>query len=62
MRIAGIIGGIVLALMGGVWTLQGLNSQYAPQSFMTGSLTWVVVGATTVATGIALARWSWWRR
>ena len=44
MRIARIIGGITLALMGGVWILQGLNSQYAPQSFMTGSLTWVVIG------------------
>jgi hypothetical protein len=59
MRIAGIIGGIALTLMGGVWILQGLNSQYAPLSFMTGSLTWVVIGAMAVVGGIALARWSW---
>jgi hypothetical protein len=58
MRIAGIVGGIALTLMGGVWILQGLNSQYAPHSFMTGSLTWVVIGAVAVVAGIALARWS----
>jgi hypothetical protein len=59
MRIAGIVGGIALTLMGGVWISQGLNSQYAPLSFMTGSLTWVVIGAMAVVGGIALARWSW---
>jgi hypothetical protein len=62
MRIARIIGGITLALMGGVWILQGLNSQYAPQSFMTGSLTWVVIGAMAVVGGIELARRSWTSR
>ena len=45
--------------MGAVWVLQGLNSQFAPQSFMTGSRTWLVIGALTFAGGIALARWSW---
>lgn len=59
MRIAGFVAGIALVLIGGVWILQGLNSQYAPRSFMTGSLTWVVIGAIAVVGGIALAGWSW---
>lgn len=59
MRIVGIIGGAALVLMGTVWVLQGLDSQFAPRSFMTGSRVWIVIGALTVAGGIALARWSW---
>jgi len=59
MRITGIVVGSTLALVGAVWVLQGLNSQFAPQSFMTGSRTWLVIGVLTFAGGIALARWSW---
>lgn len=62
MRAAGIIAGIVVALMGVVWVLQGLNSQYVPQSFMTASRAWIVIGAVTLAGGLALVRWSWTRR
>lgn len=62
MRTAGMVGGIALVLMGTVWVLQGLNSQFAPQSFMTGSRVWIVIGAMVSAGGIALARWSWKRR
>jgi hypothetical protein len=53
------VGGVALSLMGAVWVLQGLNSQFAPQSFMTGSRTWLVIGALTFAGGIGLAMWSW---
>jgi hypothetical protein len=59
MRIAGIVGGIALAVIGAVWILQGFNSEFAPDSFMTGSPVWIVVGVLTLAGGIALARWSW---
>ena len=62
MRIAGIIGGAALVLVGAVWVLQGLDSQFAPRSFMTGSRVWIIIGALVVAAGIALARWSWRRR
>jgi hypothetical protein len=62
MRITGIIVGSVLALMGAVWTLQGLNSRLAPQSFMTGSRMWIVIGILTFLGGIALARSSSSRR
>jgi hypothetical protein len=62
MRIAGIAAGLVIAVIGGGWTLQGLNSQIVPQSFMTGSRTWVLIGFATLVAGLALARWSWTRR
>ena len=44
--------GIVLLLMGGVWFFQGIS--VLPGSFMTGSPTWVGIGAATAAVGIAL--------
>lgn len=62
MRIAPMVGGVALTLVGAVWVLQGLNSQFVPQSFMTGSRAWIVIGAMVFAGGIALARWSWKRR
>lgn len=62
MRIGGIIAGVVIAWMGIVWTLQGLNSTLVPQSFMTGTGTWVVIGLLTFVLGSALAMWSWRRR
>ncbi len=62
MRNVRVIAGIVIALMGGVWTLQGLNSELAPQSFMTNDRTWVWIGILTIVAGIGLARWAWTRR
>ena len=61
MRIAGIVAGVLVALMGLVWTLQGLNSTLAPQSFMTGSTAWVAIGLVTLLIGSGLAVWSWRR-
>lgn len=62
MRSAGIVAGTVLALLGAVWALQGVNSQIVPQSFMTGSRAWVVIGLGSITVGVALALWSWRRR
>lgn len=62
MRITGVVVGSVLALMGAVWVLQGLNSQLAPQSFMTGSRTWIVIGVLVFVGGLTLVRLSWRRR
>ena len=61
MRIAGIVAGAVVAFMGAVWTLQGLGSEFAPQSFMTGNGLWVVLGLLTFLAGVAFATWSWRR-
>lgn len=44
--------GILMVLMGVVWTGQGLG--YIEGSFMTGSATWTVIGPITAAAGLAL--------
>ena len=52
---------LLLALAGLVWILQGLDVSFAPKSFMTNDRTWAVIGAVTLAAGVALA-WFAWRR
>ncbi len=56
-----VIFGILVALAGMVWILQGLNV-IVSSSFMTGSRTWVVLGAMAVVGGAALSWWGWSRR
>lgn len=56
-----LIMGILLALAGVVWILQGLGV-IVSSSFMTGDRTWVVLGAVAVAGGAALSWWGWSRR
>lgn len=51
MRRTGIIFGLLLALTGAVWMLQGLRVAFAPKSFMTGRVPWVFYGAVAVAAG-----------
>jgi len=58
-RIAVIVG-ILLAIAGTIWILQGLNV-IVSESFMTGSRTWVIVGAATVVCGGLLSWWGWTR-
>ena len=53
--------GVLVVLAGAVWILQGLNV-IVSSSFMTGSRTWVVIGAATVVGGGALSWWGWSRR
>jgi hypothetical protein len=48
----GRIIGVVLVLIGGLWTLQGLN--LVGGSFMTGSALWLVIGIVVVIAGLAL--------
>ncbi|MCL1601098.1 MAG: hypothetical protein M3112_06135 [Actinomycetia bacterium] len=59
MRIAGTVGGLLLAFVGAVWMLQGFNATFVPQSFMTASPLWILIGAVTLGGGLALARRSW---
>lgn len=61
MRIFGIIAGALLCAAGAIWTLQGLNSTLAPQSFMTGSAAWVVLGLIAMTVGVTIAVRSWRR-
>ena len=46
-----LVGGL-MALVGGVWLLQGVG--VLPGSFMTGQVFWAVVGAVLLAVGGAL--------
>ncbi len=50
MKIVGRIIGILLALIGAVWVLQGVG--YLPGSFMTGQTKWAVYGAITCVVGL----------
>jgi hypothetical protein len=58
MRTFGIVIGVFLGLSGIVWTLQGMGSALAPQSFMTDAKEWIAIGTVTATGGIALAVWS----
>jgi hypothetical protein len=50
-RIAPVLG-VLLILVGGLWTLQGIG--VVGGSFMTGSRTWLLIGLVLVVLGIAL--------
>jgi hypothetical protein len=43
--------GIILAIVGLLWILQGLDVAFAPQSFMTGDTAWVALGAVAMLVG-----------
>lgn len=49
-----LVVGLVLLLAGAVWLAQGLDLAFAPESFMTGSPTWIVIGAIAVIAGVVL--------
>jgi hypothetical protein len=44
--------GVVLVLIGAIWTLQGAN--LLGGSFMTGSRTWLVIGLLAIVVGVSL--------
>ena len=48
----GRIIGVVLVLVGGLWTLQGFG--VVGGSFMTGSTTWLIIGLVAVVVGVVL--------
>ena len=51
-RWLGLAAGIVMILLGGLWTFQGLG--YVGGSFMTGSKTWAILGPVVAGFGVAL--------
>lgn len=53
MKIALTIFGILLALMGSVFFLQGIN--ILPGSFMTGQIQWAINGSIMIVVGVGLA-------
>ena len=56
MKLIVTIFGALLALLGGVWVLQGLN--ILPGSFMTGDIKWAIYGGVAVVVGLGLVVWS----
>ena len=55
MKVASIIGGALIAMMGVVWTLQGLGATYVPTSFMTKAPEWILIGLVTAVAGVVVA-------
>jgi hypothetical protein len=56
MKRALTIIGILLALAGGVWFLQGIG--VLPGSFMSNNPQWVIIGLIAVVIGVGLAVYS----
>lgn len=52
--------GIVLVIAGSIWILQGFDFAFAPKSFMTDDMQWVLWGTLAVVGGGGLI-WSWRR-
>jgi len=52
VRLVGSVVGVLLALIGCVWFLQGIN--VLPGSFMTGQTKWAVYGVITLVIGLAV--------
>ena len=50
MKLIATIFGALLAILGGVWVLQGLN--VLPGSFMTGDIKWAIYGGVAVVVGL----------
>jgi hypothetical protein len=60
MRVISSLIGILLALMGGIWILQGLNLAWGAlsRSFMQGDQHWALYGAIVLVIGICQVIWS----
>jgi hypothetical protein len=55
MRRLTIVLGVLAALAGAVWILQGIG--VLPGSFMSGDRLWAIIGSITLIAGLALAAW-----
>jgi hypothetical protein len=51
-QVALIVLGVLVALAGAVWTLQGLG--YIGGSFMSGATVWAVIGPLVLLAGLAI--------
>jgi len=52
VRSASVIAGVLLIVVGAVWTVQGIGTLKG--SFMTGSRAWMWIGITCVCAGIVV--------
>ena len=53
MRVIRLGLAVLMVLVGGLWTFQGLG--YVEGSSMTGSTTWAIIGPVVAGLGVALA-------
>lgn len=60
IRPAVVIAGVLLVVVGVVWTLQGLG--YLPGSVMSGVTFWAVVGPVVALVGLVILVRAWSRR
>jgi LPXTG-motif cell wall-anchored protein len=60
MRIVGIIVGIILILLGGLWVVQGSNMM--PNTAMSGQSQWLYIGIVVAIVGLVALIWSLRRR
>ena len=60
MRIAGIIVGVILILLGVLWTLQGASVLVG--SVMSGHSQWLYIGIVMIVVGVAALWWTLGRR
>ena len=60
MRVISSLIGILFAIMGGIWILQGLNLAWGAlsRSFMQGDQHWALYGAIVLVVGICQVIWS----
>jgi hypothetical protein len=56
MRVSTLVIGLLIALTGAVFALQGAG--FLPGSYMTGDRLWLVIGSVMVVVGVGLAAWS----
>jgi hypothetical protein len=54
-----IVVGVVVAVMGLIFTLQGVGTLKG--SAMTGTTLWTVLGPIIMVIGLAIAGFGWWR-
>ena len=60
MRVISSLIGVLMVLMGGIWTLQGLNLAWGSlsRSFMQGDQHWAFYGAIMLIVGVCEIVWS----
>lgn len=56
MKLIVTIFGALVAILGAIWVLQGLN--ILPGSFMTGDMKWAIYGGVAIVVGLGLVAWS----
>lgn len=49
--------GALMIVAGAIWVLQGFDVAFAPHSFMTGNLQWVLWGGLALVAGCGLVLW-----